>query len=95
MQTAMEEKDGFENLLVFSDKPTFRMSGKVNRHNVRIWGTEKPRLTVQHELDSPKVNVFAAMSKSRCMAFFLFHGDNCDQYVIPQYAAAMVVSSSD
>ena len=35
--------DGFAESLIFSDKATFHLSGKVNRQNVRIWGTEKPR----------------------------------------------------
>ncbi|KAJ4432647.1 hypothetical protein ANN_21270 [Periplaneta americana] len=56
MQATMEENDGFENLLVFSDEATFHLSGKVNCHNVHICDTEKPWLTVQHERDSPKVN---------------------------------------
>jgi hypothetical protein len=29
----------------FSDEPNFHTSGKVNRHNVRIWGSENPRVT--------------------------------------------------
>ena len=34
------------------------MCGKVNRHNVRIWGTENPKSVVEVARDSPKVNVF-------------------------------------
>ncbi|KAG8286217.1 hypothetical protein J6590_065677 [Homalodisca vitripennis] len=26
-----------------SDEATFHTNGKVNRHNVRIWGTDNPR----------------------------------------------------
>jgi hypothetical protein len=26
--------------LIFSDESTFHLSGKVKRHNARIWGTE-------------------------------------------------------
>jgi hypothetical protein len=54
--------DDFLRRLVFSDEATFHLSGKVNRHNVRIWGTESPHATVQHERDFPKVNVFCAIS---------------------------------
>jgi hypothetical protein len=36
------EEDGFPEKLVFSDEETFDISGKVNIHNVRIWGTENP-----------------------------------------------------
>ena len=31
-------EDGFAEKLVFSDETTFHGCGKVNRHNVRIWG---------------------------------------------------------
>ena len=32
------EDDSFLLRLIFSDEATFHTSGKVNRHNVRIWG---------------------------------------------------------
>jgi len=32
------EEDGFAEKLVFSDKVTFRVCDKVNRHNVHFWG---------------------------------------------------------
>jgi hypothetical protein len=38
MQLKMEE-DGFVERLIFSDEAKFHISGKVNTHNVRIWGT--------------------------------------------------------
>jgi hypothetical protein len=56
------EEDGFPEKLVFSDEATFHISGKVNRHNVRIWGTENPHTILEHERDSPKLNVFCAIS---------------------------------
>ena len=40
MQEKLEE-DEFNERLVFSDEATFHMNGKVNTHNVRIWGEEK------------------------------------------------------
>src|SRR5215469_14398781 len=43
MQQWNEEDDGFINRLIFGDESTFHLSGKVNKHNVRIWGTENPR----------------------------------------------------
>ena len=58
-----ELDENVTNKLVFSDEACFHLSGKVNRHNLRIWGTEKPHETIQHERDSPKVNVFCAISK--------------------------------
>jgi len=51
--------------LIFSDEPTFRLSGKVNRHNVRIWGLQNPQEALEHERDSPKVNVFCVLSQTK------------------------------
>jgi hypothetical protein len=41
IQLKMEE-DGYVERQIFSDESTFHISGTVNRHNVRIWGTEQP-----------------------------------------------------
>ena len=56
MQEKLEENE-FNKCLVFSDKATFHMNGKVNRHNVHIWSKENPNVTIEHARDSPKVNV--------------------------------------
>lgn len=66
------EDDDFIGRLVFSDEATFHLNGKVNRHNVRIWGTEQPLAVVEHERDSPKLNVFAAISKTKVYGPFFF-----------------------
>ena len=55
-------EDGFAENLVFSDEATFHVCGKVNRHNLRIWGTENLRARIEYVRDSPKVNVFCAVS---------------------------------
>ena len=43
------EKDKFNERLMFSDETTFYTNGKVNRHNVCIWGKENPHATIEHE----------------------------------------------
>ena len=48
MQDAMTE-EGFLDRVVFSDESTFHISGKVPRHNVRLWGTENPHEMLQQE----------------------------------------------
>jgi hypothetical protein len=48
------EVDGFVERLIFSDEATtFHFSGKVNRHIVRIWGTEQSLTQIEHQRDSP------------------------------------------
>ena len=58
------EEDEFNEHLVFSDEAIFHTNGKVNKHNVCIWVEENPHATIEHERDSPKVNVFYAISKN-------------------------------
>jgi len=48
------EEDGFAEKLVFNDEVTFRVCGKVNRHNLCFWGTDNPHATMEHVHDSPK-----------------------------------------
>ncbi|KAG8261454.1 hypothetical protein J6590_071785 [Homalodisca vitripennis] len=63
----LREEDGFYEGLIFRD-PEFHISGKVNKHNVRIWGSENSRARIEHERDSPKLNVFSAIKKKKSPA---------------------------
>ena len=74
MQEKLEE-DELNERLVFSDETSFHTNGKVNRHNVRIWGQENPHATIEHERESPKVNVFCAISKNHVNGPFFFEGN--------------------
>jgi len=56
----------------FSDEATFHVNGAVNRRNVRIWGSEHPHACVEHQRDSPKVNVFCAISSQKVYGPFFF-----------------------
>lgn len=47
----------FLNRNCFSDEATFYTSGNVNRHNLRIWGSENPHHVMEFVLDRQKVNV--------------------------------------
>jgi hypothetical protein len=66
------EEDGFAEKLVFSDEAMFHVCGKVNHHNVCIWGTENPHATMEHFRDSPKVNVFCVVSSCKVYGPFFF-----------------------
>ena len=48
------------------------MSGKVNRHKVRIRGTENPCEIEEHVRDSPKLNFFCAASSVKVYGPFFF-----------------------
>ena len=62
----------FLSNLIFSDEATFHISGRVNRHNCRIWGEENPHELYEHERDSPKVTVWCAMARNRLYGPFFF-----------------------
>ena len=63
MQEKLEEVE-FNERLVFSGEATFHKNGKVNRHNVCVWGEENPHATIKHYRDSQKMNVFCAISEN-------------------------------
>ena len=48
MQQWNEEDDDFFNQLIFGYESAFHLGGKVNKHNVHIWGTENLRELVQY-----------------------------------------------
>jgi len=63
LQALRENDDYLLAKTIFSDKAIFCLSGKVNRCNVRTWGSENPHATLEVERDCPKLNVFCAVSK--------------------------------
>ena len=42
------EEDTFLQRLIFSDEVTFNLTGKVNRHNVGLWGVQNPEEALEH-----------------------------------------------
>jgi len=64
--------DHFLEKVQFSNEATFQVSGAVNRRSVRIWGSENPHAYVEHQRDSPKVNVFCAISSQKVYGPFFF-----------------------
>lgn len=72
LQQKVSLDEGFLEKIIFSDEATFHISGKVNRHNVRVWGSENPHAYVEHVRDSPKVNVFCAISREAVYGPFFF-----------------------
>jgi len=92
----MENDDDLLAKIIFSDEATFHLSGKVNRYNVRIWGSENLHATLEVEHDSPKLNVFCAIPKQTEYGPFIFEGQTINgrrylemltNWLIPQLAA--------
>ena len=72
LQDLMSSDDHFLEKVQFSDEVTFQVSGAVNRCSVRIWGSENPHAYVEHQRDSPKVNVFCSISSQKVYGPFFF-----------------------
>jgi len=60
------------NLMAFSDEATFHTSGHVNRHNTIFWGMENPHVIREHKRDSPKVNVWCAVTAAGVIGPYFF-----------------------
>jgi len=63
------EDDTFLPRLIFSDEATFHLSGKLNRHK---GGLQNLQEALEHVRDSPKVNVFCALSQTKVYGPFFF-----------------------
>lgn len=80
----LQRGNGFINTIVFSDESTFNLNGKVFTHQARIWGIERPTTFLQYnDRNSPKLNVFCAMSRSKIYGPYFFKGENvkADEYL--------------
>jgi hypothetical protein len=71
-QQKIREDEGVLSKILFSDERTFHVHRKVNFHNIQVWGMEQPWRVIKHERDSPKVNVFCAILKTKIYGPFFF-----------------------
>ena len=62
----------YRNKIVFGDRATSNLSGKINHHDIRIWGRENLHETVEHVRYSPNLNVFCSVSSVKVYGPFFF-----------------------
>jgi len=55
-----------------SDRSTFHMSCMINRHNCRIWGSEKPHVVHRYKHINPKLNVCCTLFGHMVIGAFYF-----------------------
>jgi hypothetical protein len=72
MLSRLDYDDAFMKYVVFSDEATFHVSGKVNRHNCRICGSENPHEVMEHECDIPKLNMWCTLTSDSVTGPFFF-----------------------
>ncbi|GBM98716.1 hypothetical protein AVEN_117122-1 [Araneus ventricosus] len=81
----------FLRKIVFRDEATFHVCGQVHRHNVRVWAAENPRVYVEYERNTPKVNVWCALMHDKVIGPFFFAEPSniylhmLQLYAIPQF----------
>ena len=66
----ISEDEAFLKRVCFSNEATFHVSGKLNKHNVRIWRSENPHASRELQRDSPKVNVWCGIMCNRIIGPF-------------------------
>ena len=86
----MLEEDEFDDRLGYSDGATFYVTGKVNKLNTRISGTEHSHAILEHVRDSPQVNVFCAISKKCVYGPFFLKEQRSTVRLTSLYAAKLV-----
>ena len=86
MLQRISEDEAFLKRIFFSDEATFHVSGKLSKHNVKIWGSEHPHEIRDLERDSPKVKVWCGIMCNRLI-------DLCNQgYALTNMAKNRVPS---
>ena len=96
----IDDDNDYLNSVVFSDEATFHVSGKVNKHNIRIWGSENLCEVVKKERDSSKINVWYGLMHNQIIGPFIFaesiitvniYLDMLKHYVVPQLGGVPAV----
>ena len=68
MLNRIEDGEDYLKKVMLTDEACFHVSGKVNRHNVRIWGSENTH-------GSPKVNMWCGLLHDHLVGPFFFAED--------------------
>lgn len=77
---AMDET--FPDMIIWSDEATFKLNGRVNRHNCVYWSQENPRQVLQREVNAPGVTAWAGISSRGLIGPLFFDGTvNGDNYL--------------
>ena len=68
----LDSDPGFLKHVCFCDKSTFYVSGLLNRHNLRIWGSENLHDTCEPEWDFPKLIMWCGIMHDKIISLFFF-----------------------
>jgi len=60
--------------ICFSYETTIHLRSKVKRHNVRVWGSDNPCISLEYIMNSLKINMFCTMTSDKVYSpFFLLN----------------------
>ena len=68
----IDDDNDYLNSVVFSNEVTFHVYGKVNKHNIRILGSENPCEVVEKERDNSKINILCGLMRNQVIGLFIF-----------------------
>lgn len=72
----------FPHMIVWSDEATFKLNGRLNRHNSIYWSADNPHQILEQDLNLPGVSVWAGISSRGLIGPFFFNGTvNGDNYL--------------
>ena len=72
----MENEDDYPNKIVVSHKATFHLSGKVHRHETRIWGRDNSHEIAEYVWNSPKLDFCVCVLYCENVRSFLLRRTN-------------------
>ena len=75
MLSHIEDDEDYLKKVMLTNKACCNVSGKVNRHNMRIWGSENLHVVIEHVRDSPKVNLLCGLLHDHLVGPFFFVED--------------------
>uniref|UniRef100_A0A1B6L4Y9 DUF4817 domain-containing protein n=1 Tax=Graphocephala atropunctata TaxID=36148 RepID=A0A1B6L4Y9_9HEMI len=75
LYTIRQEADpNFYKSILWSDEATFKVNGRVNRHNCVYWDSTNPHVTMETELNTPGVSVWAGIFSGGLIRPYFFDG---------------------
>ena len=84
MLDRLDSDPQFLKRVCFCDESKFHVSGLLNRHNLKIWGSENPHDTRGLEWDFLKPNVWCGIMHDKIIGPFFFDEKSIRAQILPQ-----------
>lgn len=76
MLERFEADESFIDRIIWTDEAMFKLNGHINRHNCVYWDSDNPLVTIEREVNSPGLMVWAGIS-SKGIFGPLFFDETC------------------